>query len=150
MAFRSLDCGSQAGYRVGSTRGEPEAARWRTLARLFHDDIAHAPRGGEWGSRGSARRLKKIAYTIAALAWNAKRRGLQMERAVTEWEADLEYLHGWHSRDQAREGCCARATRRTPPLGALGLSDLIEPMDFDNAASPGHSIVSSAPPIRFL
>ena len=83
-----------AGYRVGATRGEPEAARWRTLARLFQDEIAHAPPGGEWGSRGSARRLKKLAYTIAALTRNAKRRGLQMERAVAEWETDLEYLHG--------------------------------------------------------
>jgi hypothetical protein len=72
---------AQAGYRVGVTRGEPEAARWRTLARLFQDEIVHAPPGGEWGSRGSARRLKKLAYTIAALTRNAKRRGLPMERA---------------------------------------------------------------------
>lgn len=82
-----------AGYRVGATRGEPEAARWRTLARLFQDEIAHAPPGREWGSRGSAQRLKKVAYTIAALTRNAKRRGLPMERAVAEWETDLEYLH---------------------------------------------------------
>jgi hypothetical protein len=85
---------AQAGYRVGVTRGEPEAARWRTLARLFQDEIAPALSGGEWGSRGSARRLKKLAYTIAALTRNAKRRGLPMERAVAEWETDLEYLHG--------------------------------------------------------
>lgn len=83
-----------AGYRVGVTRGEPEATRWRTLTRLFQDEITHAPPGGEWGSRGSAQRLKKLAYTIAALTRNAKRRGLPMERAVAEWETDLEHLHG--------------------------------------------------------
>jgi hypothetical protein len=83
---------AQAGYRVGTTRGEPEAARQRTLIRLFQDEIADAPHG-EWGTRGSAPRLKKLAYTIAALTRNAKRRGPQMERAVAEWEADLQYLH---------------------------------------------------------
>jgi hypothetical protein len=84
---------AQAGYRVGVTRGEPEAARWRTLMRLFQDEITHAPAGGEWGSHGSARRLKKLAYTIAALTRNAKRRGPQMAQAVAEWETDLKYLH---------------------------------------------------------
>ncbi len=84
---------AQAGYRVGVTRGEPEVARRRTLARLFQDDITHVPPGGEWGNHGSARRLKKLAYTIAALTRNAKRRGPQMARAVTEWEADLKYLY---------------------------------------------------------
>ncbi|WP_377828788.1 hypothetical protein ACFKHW_37605 [Bradyrhizobium lupini] len=82
-----------AGYRVGAKRGEPEAARWRTLSRLFQDEIAHAP-AGDWGTRGSARRLKKLAYTIAALTRNAKRRGPQMDRAVSEWQTDLDHLHG--------------------------------------------------------
>jgi hypothetical protein len=53
--------------------------------RLFQDDVAQAPFEIEWGSRGSGRRLKKMAYTIAALTRNAKRRGLQMAEAVSEW-----------------------------------------------------------------
>jgi hypothetical protein len=84
---------AQTGYRVGRTRGEPEAVRRRTLARLFQDEIAYVSSAGEWGSHGGARRLKKLAYTIAALTRNAKRRGPQMAQAVAEWEADLEYLH---------------------------------------------------------
>ena len=83
---------AQAGYRVGVARGEPEFARRRTLARLFEDAITQGP-AREWGSKGSARRLKKLADTIAALTRNAKRRGPQMARAVAEWEADLGYLH---------------------------------------------------------
>ena len=58
---------AQAGYRVGATRGEPEAARLRTLARLFQQQITAAPPGGEWGRPSSARRLQKLANTIATL-----------------------------------------------------------------------------------
>ena len=83
---------AQPGYRVGATRGEPEAARLRTLARLFQEQITAAPPGGEWGRPSSARRLQKLANTIATLTRNAKRRGPQMGQAVADWEGDLKYL----------------------------------------------------------
>jgi len=82
---------AQAGYHVGTARGEPEVKRRRTLTQLFQDEIKGA--GGEWGRPGSAGRLKKMAYTIAALARNGKRREAHMARAVAEWADDLEYLH---------------------------------------------------------
>ncbi|MHA6685339.1 hypothetical protein [Mesorhizobium sp. A556] len=83
-----------AGYRVGRTRGEPETTRRRTLARLFMVEVLDAPTRLEWGAPGTGGRLRKMAYTIAALTRNAKRRGIHMEYAVADWESDLNYLHG--------------------------------------------------------
>ncbi|MER9330612.1 hypothetical protein [Mesorhizobium sp. M0488] len=84
---------AETGYRVGRTRGEPETARRRTLARLFMVEVLDAPTSLEWAAPGTDGRLRKMAYTIAALTRNAKRRGILMEYAVADWESDLNYLH---------------------------------------------------------
>lgn len=94
LVFEADDFGvlAQAGYRVGASRGEPMPARRRILARVFDGSLEGVSSNDDWGAPGSAERLKKIAFTIAALTRNAKRRGPQMRQAVDDWEADLDYL----------------------------------------------------------
>jgi len=89
---------SASGYAVGHTRGEAEDRRRETLCKLFEGDLPEGDFPDEyrlsWGGNASAARLRKIAYTIAAMTRNFKRRDLAvLERAIGEWEADLQFLH---------------------------------------------------------
>jgi hypothetical protein len=47
----------------------------------------------EWGEPKTARRLQKLAESIAAFTRNAKRRNEKnFSKAIQDWEADLAYL----------------------------------------------------------
>ena len=84
------------GYRVGMKRGESDYSRQRILQRIFEQDLAGEESfyKDSWGANGSAHRLKKLAYTIAALTRNAKRRSVhRMDEAINQWEDDLAFLH---------------------------------------------------------
>ena len=87
------------GYRVGRARGVDEDVRREILEKVFIEDL---PTSGDsyalsWGGKGSAQRLRKLAYTIAACARNGKRRVRQdLGTAVSQWEDDLAWLHDRH------------------------------------------------------
>lgn len=84
------------GYRVGAVRGESDYMRHRILQHIFEGDLAGEPGlyRESWGENGTAQRLKKLAYTIAALTRNAKRRDTQnLDEAIGQWEDDLEHLY---------------------------------------------------------
>jgi len=48
----------------------------------------------QWGSPDTAKRLRKIAKSIAALIRNAKRNSMDLSLAIRHWTNDLDYLHG--------------------------------------------------------
>lgn len=82
------------GYKVG-LNGLPENQRRQILDDVFlHslpsiDDVSYL---GEWGQPGTAKRLRKLAESIAAFTRNAKRRNSgNFNKAIQNWEADLAY-----------------------------------------------------------
>jgi hypothetical protein len=87
----------QLDYHVGRTLGQSDAYRRRTLAKIFERPIPLSLNGfkpEEWGQPGSAQRLRKMAYSIAAFTRSAKRKRLSsFDEAIRHWEADLRYLH---------------------------------------------------------
>lgn len=87
----------QLDYHVGRTLGQPDAYRRRTLMKIFERPIPPSLKGfepDEWGPPGSAHRLRKMAYSIAAFTRSAKRKKLaSFEEAIRHWETDLKYLH---------------------------------------------------------
>ncbi|TLX17177.1 winged helix-turn-helix domain-containing protein [Rhizobium sp. MHM7A] len=87
----------QLDYHVGRTLGQPDAYRRRTLMKIFERPIPPSLKGfepDEWGQPGSAHRLRKMAYSIAAFTRSAKRKKLaSFEEAIRHWETDLKYLH---------------------------------------------------------
>ena len=84
-------------YRVGRTNGQPVGVRRAILDRVVEGTLPLY--GGieyydQWGKPNSAGRLHKLAEAIAAFTRNAKRRGkVRLADAISEWEADLEYLY---------------------------------------------------------
>ena len=84
------------GYHVGETSGRP-SVREAILEYAFDHHlppVGEATYFEEWGEPRSARRLRKLANTIAALTRNAKKRDLvALSRAVDEWEQDLGFLY---------------------------------------------------------
>jgi hypothetical protein len=88
---------SSLGYHVGETQPTPRKVRWRILEYVFECHLP--PLNGpvyysDWGVAQSARRLNKMADTLAALTRNAKRRDARMlEKAIDDWEVDLAFLH---------------------------------------------------------
>jgi len=83
------------GYSV-CAGGCGKRERHRTLDRAFTEPL---PSRGfkpkyveEWGRPGSAKRLEKLARTLAALCRNAKRREANMEDPIDLWETDLAWL----------------------------------------------------------
>ncbi|MBD1823447.1 hypothetical protein H6F51_13240 [Cyanobacteria bacterium FACHB-DQ100] len=83
------------GYKVG-VNGLPENQRRQILDDIFlHslpsiDNVAYL---SEWGQLGTAKRLKKLADSIAAFTRNARRRNAgAFDKAIRDWEADLAYL----------------------------------------------------------
>ncbi|WP_156394331.1 hypothetical protein [Mesorhizobium sp. Root172] len=89
---------AKIGYHVGRTRGESRASRRRTLGGVFEGTLVTEAFEKEfappvWGGPGSGQRLKRLAYMIANLAKNAKRRDPKaLAVAIAEWEEDLEWM----------------------------------------------------------
>jgi hypothetical protein len=88
---------SLLGYHVGETLSLHPSIRESILEYAFEH---HLPPVGdvayfdEWDEPRSARRLQKLANTLASLARNAKRRDpLTLSRAISEWEQDLMFLY---------------------------------------------------------
>lgn len=83
------------GYKVGMN-GLPESKRWEILDTVFLRPLLHIDNVvylSEWGEPNSARRLQKLADSIAAFARNAKRRNKSsFNKAIQDWETDLAYL----------------------------------------------------------
>lgn len=83
------------GYKVG-IHGLDESERLKILNSIFlyplmpMDDSEYV---SEWGEPKTARRLQKLAESIAAFTRNAKRRNeSSFSKAIQDWEADLAYL----------------------------------------------------------
>ncbi len=87
----------QLDYHVGRALGQPDPYRRRTLMKIFEQSIPLSLKGfepKEWGEPGSATRLRKMAYSIAAFTRSAKRKKLtSFEEAIRQWETDLKYLY---------------------------------------------------------
>lgn len=85
------------GYSVGHQSELSKAERHEILSRVFVGQIPPAfPADylAEWASPASARRLQKMAVSIAAFARHAKRRGDdRLDDAINDWETDLEFLY---------------------------------------------------------
>ena len=88
---------SYMGYRVGSTNGLSSDVRCRILELIFEGELPPVFEPAylkEWGSPGSARRLQKMAETLAAFSRNAKRKkSAQMGSAIKSWDQDLLFLY---------------------------------------------------------
>lgn len=90
---------SYCGYKVGAN-GLPLDPRRKILDAIFlaqlppiDDPVYRA----QWGEPRSAKRLQKLAETMAAFVRNAKRRdAARMEKSIREWETDLAYLKRRH------------------------------------------------------
>ena len=84
------------GYRVGKT-GRTEADRRALLHELFASDLPalnDAEYMAGWGAPRTAQRLKKMAYSIWALANTRSRRvDAGSDLAIEHWALDLDYLY---------------------------------------------------------
>jgi hypothetical protein len=108
-AFRGtcFQCGENGmlsvfGYHVGVTQGLVMAVRHDILDYIYRGDL---PLVGDleytqsWGDPRSARRLRKLANTLAHLAWDAMaKEGRDYEAAITERATDLRYLKSMYYR----------------------------------------------------
>jgi hypothetical protein len=82
------------GYRVG-LKGLDTALRRSLLGTVYHKRLQVNLPGDyleEWGQPQTARRLKKLANTLASLTRNMKRRERPSQEAIEQWQADLEFL----------------------------------------------------------
>lgn len=83
------------GYAVGQL-GAYRTRRRQVLNYVFNEKIPKVQSYdymAEWGDPTSAKRLQKLANSLATFARNAKRRRTSdMEHAIAEWEEDLAYL----------------------------------------------------------
>lgn len=83
------------GYRVGAN-GLDEENRRAVLDYVFNKEVPRVQSEEhmiEWDVPLSSARLKKMANCIATFCRNARRReSADMEDAIKNWEADLEYL----------------------------------------------------------
>lgn len=87
------------GYRVGAQGVAPHKRR----ALLDDVFVLQLPRiiseeyMSEWAEPGSSCRLKKLAWSLATFARNAKRNNAtRYARAIEEWESDLLHLKKAH------------------------------------------------------
>ncbi|CAD7519597.1 hypothetical protein [Aeromonas hydrophila] len=83
------------GYRVGD-KGLFKNQRQKILSEVYNSELPLVESQlymNEWGPPKSSQRLYKVAYTIASLVRNAKRKTkADMRRAVSDWEDDLSWL----------------------------------------------------------
>jgi hypothetical protein len=85
---------SSVGYRVGK-RGLSVAERRAILGRVYERELnlpLPANYLSEWGNPRTARRLQKMANTIAALTRARKRQAKDSSAAIDDWESDLAFL----------------------------------------------------------
>jgi hypothetical protein len=85
------------GYAVGATKGKLRTQRQTILAKVFGlneiPNFAPSEFVDKWGTTKSSKRLKKMAYSIAAFSKNAKRKRRSiMTCAIENWEDDLSWL----------------------------------------------------------
>ena len=88
----------EMGYTVGRN-GLSSAVRQQMLTEIFRRSLPPVfpkPYMDQWGANGSARRLHKIADSLAAFARNASRMRGNYDEAISDWKEDLEYLHERH------------------------------------------------------
>ena len=120
---------SLLGYHVGKTQPLHPSVRECILEYVFEchlPPLADVAYFEEWGKPRSARRLQKLANTIAALTRNAKTRDPQsLSRAIDEWEQDLTflyeqyYLRAFHFGWPATEGYVAAGNARSHVVADL-------------------------------
>ena len=82
------------GYQVGEN-GETVSTRHNVLQLVYEaplPNIGPPDHMAEWGEPNSARRLNKIAWSIAIFCLNAKRKSVHLETAISDWETDLAWL----------------------------------------------------------
>jgi len=83
------------GYKVG-IHGLNQSERLEILNSIFLRPLTLMDNReylNEWGEPKTARRLQKLAESIAAFTRNAKRRNEKnFSKAIQDWEADLAYL----------------------------------------------------------
>lgn len=83
------------GYQVGQN-GLLTRRRREILDSAYGKDLPHFGSSTymmEWSAPRTARRLQKLAESLAAFARNAKRRThSDLSQAISDWENDLEYL----------------------------------------------------------
>lgn len=117
----------EMGYRVGRN-GLSSAVRQKMLGEIFMRSLPPVfpkPYMDQWGANGSARRLNKIADSLAAFARNAARLPGDYDEAISDWKEDLDYLHdnfyagrfgfGWpRQHDLPRADKNIQAGSRTP------------------------------------
>ncbi|TAX54604.1 hypothetical protein [Rhizobium leguminosarum] len=85
------------GYQVGQSSQITSSTRYAILDRVFRIVLPPILPGSHmalWGMPNSRRRLQKMAEAIAAFVRNAKRRqNPSYDRAIGDWEYDLQRLH---------------------------------------------------------
>jgi len=85
----------KCGYKVGMN-GLSENQRRKILDGVFIHTLPQINNTAylmEWGEPNTAKRLQKLAESLAAFTRNAKRRNRgAFRKAIYDWEADLAYL----------------------------------------------------------
>jgi hypothetical protein len=83
------------GYKVGMN-GLPESERWEILDTIFLRPLLQMDNAAylsEWGEPKSAKRLQKLAESIAAFTRNAKRRNRgSFSKAIQDWETESLFI----------------------------------------------------------
>ncbi|RUW76613.1 hypothetical protein [Mesorhizobium sp. M4B.F.Ca.ET.049.02.1.2] len=84
-------------YRVGVRNGVSTPVRRQILRQLFEDALPPVfppDYMRKWGDKGTVQRLRTLAYTIAPLAKNLKRKhDSRNDVAIGEYESDLKWLY---------------------------------------------------------
>lgn len=84
------------GYKVGNSSSLKRTEREEILDLAFEINLNICPTAinEEWGTPASAKRLRKMANSIASFTRNAKRRSNNdLQQAIADWEQDLNYLY---------------------------------------------------------
>jgi len=104
---RCFQCGDQGmlaffGYHVGMTQGLIMPVRRSILDYIYRGRlplVSDVEYTRSWGEPCSSHRLKKLASTLAHLARNAiARENPNYATAISEWEADLQYVKSMYFR----------------------------------------------------
>jgi hypothetical protein len=93
------------GYQVGE-KGKSRAVRRGIPARAYEEDLPPllpASQLWEWGAPSTAKRLRKLAESIASFARNAMANDAKkFARAIRDWDEDLGYLRQAYHRGEFR------------------------------------------------
>jgi hypothetical protein len=104
---RCFQCGENGmlsffGFHVGMTRGLIMAVRREILDYIYRGNlptVCDEDYTESWGEPASSKRLRKLAGTLAHLAWNAMaKEAHDYAAAISEWAADLQYLKSMYFR----------------------------------------------------